>query len=81
MYATNMYCMDLKEQTQEVGVHCACVKAGKGGETKHFMGGADFFDQLETVDIAPGLENGWLHGLGGLNALTVAPRVAFICSC
>ncbi len=67
-----------KELTREVGVHCVCVEVGKGGNTKHIMGGADFFVRLETVDITPGLDDGWLHGLGGLNALAVAPHVALI---
>ncbi len=35
-----------RERTRDVGVHCACVKVGKGGETTHVMGGADFFVQL-----------------------------------
>ncbi len=47
---------------------------------KHVMGGADFFSRLETVDIAPGLDD-WLHGACGLNALAVAPHVALVGSC
>ncbi len=35
-----------RECTQEVGVHCACVKDGKGSKTKHVMDGADFFVRL-----------------------------------
>ncbi len=34
------------EGTQEFGVNCACVKVGKGGKTKHVMGGTDFFFPL-----------------------------------
>ncbi len=45
------------------------------------MGGTDFFIRLETVDVAPGLDDGWLHDLGGLNALVVAPHVALISGC
>ncbi len=70
-----------RERAREVGVHCACVKVGKGGKTKHVMGGADFFVQLETVTIALGLDDGRLHGSGGLNAYTVVPHVALIGSC
>ncbi len=68
------------ECAQEVGVHCACVEVGEGSKTKHVMGGADFFIWLEIVNIAPGLDDGLLHGLGGLNALAVAPHVALIVS-
>ncbi len=35
-----------RECAQEVGVHCACVKVGKGGKTKHAVGGATFFAWL-----------------------------------
>ncbi len=35
-----------RECAREVGVQCAYVKVGKGGETKHVMGGADFFVRL-----------------------------------
>ncbi len=70
-----------REHAQEVGVHCACVKVDKGGKTKHVMGGADFFAWLLTVNIAPSLNDGWLHGLGGLNSLLVALHVALTCSC
>ncbi len=70
-----------RERAREVGIHCASVEVGKGSKTKHVMGGADFFVWLETVDVAPGLDDGWLHGFGGLNALAVAPHVALISSC
>ncbi len=69
------------ERVRKVSVHCACVEVGKGGETKHVMGGADFFGQLETVDIAPGLDDGRLHGACELNALAVASHVALVGSC
>ncbi len=69
------------ERTREVGVHCACVQAGKGSERKHVMGGEDFFGWLETVDVAPGLDDGRLHGVGRLNALVVEPDVALVGSC
>ncbi len=62
-------------------MHCACVEVGKGGKTKHVMGSADFFGWLETVDIAPGLIDGRLHGARGLNALSVAPHVALVGCC
>ncbi len=35
-----------RERAREVGVHCACVKVGKGSKTKHGMGRADFFAWL-----------------------------------
>ncbi len=70
-----------KECAWEVGVHCACVEVGKGGRTKHVMGSADFFGQLETVNVAPGLDDSWLHGACGLNALAVASHVAHVSSC
>jgi hypothetical protein len=70
------------ECTQEVSVNCACVEVGKGGKTKHVMGGGDFFSRLETVCIAPDLlDDGWLHGACGLNALAVALHVALGGSC
>jgi hypothetical protein len=69
------------EHAREVDMHCACVEVSKGGETKHVMGGGDFFILLETVNIAPGLDDGWLHGSGGSNALVVVPHVAFISDC
>ena len=69
------------ERAREAGVHCACVEVSKGGETKHVMGGGDFFILLETVNIAPGLDDGWLHGACGLNALLVAPHVALVSCC
>jgi hypothetical protein len=69
------------EHAWEVSVHCACVEVGKGGKTKHVMGSADFFGRLETVNFVPGLDDGWLHGAHGLNALSVAPHVALVGSC
>ena len=35
-----------RERAREVGVHCAYVKVGKGGKTKHVIDGADFFVRL-----------------------------------
>ncbi len=70
-----------RERTQEVSVHCACVKIGKGGKTKHVMGRADFFGRLDIVDVAPGLDDGRLNGARGLNALPVAPHVALVGCC
>ncbi len=35
-----------RECAPEFGVHYACVKVGKGGKTKHVVGGADFFAWL-----------------------------------
>jgi hypothetical protein len=45
------------------------------------MGGAYAFGWLETVDIAPGLDDGRLHGACRLNALAMAPHVALTGSC
>ena len=69
------------ERAWEVGVHYSGVEVGKGGKTKHVMGGADFFGRLETVNFAVGLNDGRLHGACGLNALLVAPHVALVGSC
>jgi hypothetical protein len=69
------------EHAWEVGIHCACVEIGEGGKSKHVMGSTDFFIRLETVNIVPSLDDGWLHRLGGLNALVVASHVAFISGC
>ncbi len=66
------------ERTWEASVHCSCVEVGKGSNTRHVMGGADFFNWLETVDIATGLDDDWLHGAHGLNALLIALHVAFV---
>ncbi len=45
------------------------------------MGSADFFGRLEAVNIVPGLNDGWLHGVCGLNALSNAPHVALVECC
>jgi hypothetical protein len=44
------------------------------------MGGANFFGQLETVNVVPGLYDGQVHGVDGCNALVVAAHVALVCS-
>ena len=69
------------ECVREVGVYCACVEVGKGSKTKHVMGTADFFGQLETVDIVPGLNDGRLHGACRLDALLVMTHVALVSCC
>ncbi len=45
------------------------------------MGSTDFFGQLETVDVAPGLDDGRLDGVCGLNALLMVPHVALVGCC
>ena len=69
------------ERARKVGVYCAYVEVGKGGETKNVMCGADFFGWLEIVNVMPGLDDGWLRGASGLNTLAVAPHMALIGSC
>ncbi len=66
-----------REHAREVGVH----SGWQGRRNKNVMGSADFFGQLEPVDVAPGLDDGRLHGACGLIALVVAPHVALVSSC
>jgi hypothetical protein len=45
------------------------------------MGSANFFGRLKTVNVAMGLDDGWLHGTHGLNTLLMAPHVALVDCC
>ena len=66
------------EGTGQIGVHGARGEIGKGREAENIVGDADFFGEVQVVNLEWRIKNGRLDGVRGSGALPLAAYVAFV---